>query len=95
MLTCDVKVNGVLIATITARNTGRIPGIPKYEDRLGDFVDELHQPRRYTVSITEKGKIGETFTVDHDRFYGWAGLLHKITDARSRWSVETVYADEA
>jgi hypothetical protein len=64
MLTADVKVNGKLIATISARNMAT-------KDKRG---------ARYTVSVTEAGKSGSTFTVTNDRSFGWQGLLNKIAE---------------
>jgi hypothetical protein len=89
MLTLDVKVNGKLIATISARNLGQAP---ETQDKPGDF--EPSQPRQYSVSITEKGKPGSTFTVTHDRRFGWQGLLNKITREIIPTILETVSADD-
>jgi hypothetical protein len=79
MLTADVKVNGKLIATISARNMAT-------KDKRG---------ARYTVSVTEAGKSGSTFTVTHDRSFGWQGLLNKITAEIIPTILETVSDDEA
>ena len=94
MLTVDVKVNGSLIATITARNMGQAPGT---EDRPGDFVGEMSEPRVYDVEvswITPRKHEVRRFTVTHDRLFGWQGLLHKITGEILPTVVETIQAQE-
>jgi hypothetical protein len=91
MLTVEVKVNGTLIATIAARNVGQPPGT---QDAPGDFLGETHQPRSYTVSVVEREKPGKTFTIQHDRFFGWGGLLHAITREVMTTCVETVTDDD-
>ena len=95
MLTIDVKVNGSLIATITARNMGQAPGTV---DTPGDFVGEMSQPRTYQVDAawyTEKGRnIRRNLTVTHDRRLGWQGLLHKITGEIMPTVVETIQTQE-
>ena len=95
MFTVDVKVNGSLIATITAQNMGQAPGTV---DASGDFVGEMSQPRIYKVGaawITERGQHGSRhFTVTHDRRFGWQGLLHKIAGEILPTVVETIQAQE-
>jgi len=103
MLTAEIKVNGALIATITAQNMGQAPGT---EDRPGDFVGEWSEPRTYRCVITSFRRSAlliagkrvpirsleppRTITVTHDRRFGWQGLLHKITGEIMPTVVETV-----
>jgi len=94
MLTVDVKVNGSLIATITAQNMGQAPGTI---DKPGDFVGEMSQPGVYEVEaswITPRKHEVRNFTVTHDRRFGWQGLLHKITGEILPTVVETIQAQK-
>ncbi|MFA5054519.1 MAG: hypothetical protein WC565_10690 [Parcubacteria group bacterium] len=94
MLTVDVKVNGSLIATITAHNMGQAPGTV---DKPGDFVGEMSQPRTYEACVAwiDKDKMQtRDLTVTHDRRLGWQGLLHKITGEIMPTVVETIQTQE-
>lgn len=94
MLTAEVRINGALIATITAQNMGQAPGT---EDRPGDFVGEMSQPRTYDACVAWTGEhrlLTRALTITHDRRFGWQGLLHKITGEIMPTVVETVNEKE-
>lgn len=85
MLTAEIKINGERIALIVAKNVATI------SDRPGDFIGERATVCEYRCVISEPGTLADLMvTVNHDRRFGWQGLLNKITKEITPDIIETV-----
>ena len=88
MLIAEIKINGKAIALIQARNVMKLTDL--YGDRVSPTV------RRYNVEVfTDRrpeliGAPAHQMQIDHDRRFGWQGLLHAITGEIMPTVVETL-----
>jgi hypothetical protein len=76
MLTAEVKINGRPIASISAKRVRRV------KDTIGDFIGDRTGIYVYScvVVLYDGPQENKAFRVQHDRRFGWQGLLKKIID---------------
>ena len=87
MLTAEVKINDKVIAKITAIRGETI------SDRPGDFIGDRATVCEYSCVVENPGlefRPKDEFTIVHDRRFGWAGLLRKITEEVTQPVMDTM-----